>query len=186
MPNKINLPGILIKPVPIENNGGIIFKFHIGRGSFANPLFFTSPELLKLLPKLNAHTLPKNSLLGQWTYNKERYIPSEDLVFEEHVAPFSFVKDSEKFLNKGIARALEEKCLLELKKRYGQSTIVPFGGANPKRMMSLRRRGINTRKTGVFSGQGVFTYEAKLTKMLESLKARKRTRRRISQIIRKR
>jgi hypothetical protein len=186
MSTKINLLGILIKPVPIENNGGITFEFHIARGSPANPLFFTSPALVDVLSKLDRSALPKNSILGKWEYFKERYIPREFPLFEVKSKPFRFVADNKALLDKGIAPGLEEKCFSELKRRYGQSTIIPFWEANEQRMKSLIRSGISVKKIGVLRGKDIFTYEAKLTKMLEGLKARKRRRRRLSQLYKRR
>ena len=186
MPNKLNLSGILIKPVLIENNGGITFEFHIGKGSPANPLFFTNPALVKILQKKQGDYLSEGMVLGEWHYYKNNYIPSENPILEENIRTFHFVKESKELNGIGIARGLEEKVLSELKKRYGVFRVIPFGNANSRRASSLTRRGIAVRYIGALKGEALHTYDAGSSEMFQTLRMKKRARRRISQIIRKR
>jgi len=143
-------------------------------GNWADSLFFTSPELRKVIrehprwKKMEKIGSIGFSLLGE--------------KIEQQTYPFSELKKEGKVLiGKGIGSGLEEKVLSHLERRVGNVVVEPsFGMAGEKRVNQLKRRNVR-HKADSFN-----PYSIKLRRMLDAIKMVKRRRKRVTQQLRRR
>lgn len=164
---KISILGIKIRPIELNVNEPIMtFVFEIAEGSPADPLFYSSPRLRTALGK----EPPVGAAIGHLSYffsSKDAKKPEK--VFEA-VYPFHFAKRIMGGLSKkGIASELERKCLIEMKKRFGNFQILPFLGiAEKPRRKQVSARGIRT------TTKTVPEYRANSEQMLSGINAVRR------------
>ncbi len=141
MPEKPVLRGIKIEPY--YSPDGMLFHFSVGTGHAGDPLFLTTPTMRGALED-SPHLKP-GQVLGHITYHGYRFEEGrQEGAFDEEVYPF-FNEPSiaPKLRRKGIASRLEERALMELKRRFGGGLkIHPHLNVEEPRKRQLAERGI--------------------------------------------
>jgi len=148
---KVSKPllGIVITPEEMDLRDGTVgadFQFKIGRGSFANPLFYSSPKLRELMAK---HSMQEGRRVGYIEYHS-------DVVPEDRGShnirglayPFYHLRGGVRhdFNRKGIATELERKALAYLRRQVGSKAVINSKCVSEGRARQLAARGITARK----------------------------------------
>ncbi len=150
------------------------YSFEFAIGTYADPLFFTSPELRKIIDK-NPHW-KKQIKIGTIDFMR-----SGDKVMQQHIFPFGELeKEDRKLIRKGIGAGLEKKVLVDFRKRFGDVKLEPsFGLTGPDRTRQLEKRGIR------FNPEQIPSHITKLSRMLSAINKVRRRSKRVRQQTRK-
>ena len=175
MVKKKEIWGLKVVPNPKEPEKHQMFQnydIEIAQGTWADPLFFTSPTLREIIGKNGE--LKKFGKTGSIEFS----LQGEKVI--QHTYPFSKLGKKDKlFIGKGVGTGIEEKALAHLEKRFGNVTIEPsFGLAGEKRIGQLKRR--NVKYSDSFEA-----YSIKIRKMRDAIKMAKRRGKRIRQKLRR-
>jgi hypothetical protein len=146
------------------------YTFEFTHGSYADPMFFTSPALRNAIEK-NPHW-EKNKKIGSI-----EFLPSGEGIMQQHTYPFvELKKEDRKLIGLGIGIGLERKVLSDFKKRFGNIILEPsFDLTGPNRARQLEFRGIK------FNPEKIPSYHTKVSRMLDAINMIKRRRKRITQ-----
>ncbi|MFA6268593.1 MAG: hypothetical protein WCW13_06720 [archaeon] len=146
---KILVLGIKLTPYPFENTSlsqGVQFDLRVEKGSPANPLFYSSPKLRKILEK---HPELVEYSIGHYSFDHAPHTKEGRAVFEENPDPFGYLEGrvAKEFKRKGIALEIERKVVTELRKRFGPIIIEPFLGISSRaRNKQMFARRVNVSK----------------------------------------
>jgi hypothetical protein len=79
------LIGIVAKAEPLKKELGLEVNFYIAEGSFADPMFFTSPAIRKAIAE--GEILSKTSPIGHIRYKLLEHLPNHNAVYTENFNP---------------------------------------------------------------------------------------------------
>ncbi|MFA6065297.1 MAG: hypothetical protein WCW44_06045 [archaeon] len=174
---KNRIPGLKMSTLASNSPDGklesVHFDFKVGFGSFADPMFFSSPALREVL---TAHPLKEGARAGFISYT------SSGGHVEQAVYPFRYLDGtplSGKLNRKGIASELEKRTLRVMIKKYGDLKLVPFMGLTRYEgaKMLLSR--------GILRELGPWVKPVKTKRMQEAISATKRRRKRLTQMMKR-
>jgi len=153
IPKKL-IPGIQIVEVPGANRRTTRFEFKVTEGSFADPLFYSSPrlrELLKKFPPLKGRNIGYTSYFFFSRKSKKpkaaggrfsvRSYPFENLKSYSDRGKGSFI-EVEEFRGKFIASELQKKTHREMIKRHGEIEVMPAYYVSQPGRRQMAARGI--------------------------------------------
>jgi hypothetical protein len=154
------------KSKSVEELGSMEFVVKVDYGSFADPLFYSSPRLRAVIEKY-----PKliGDKIGTMEYSGFSFSKKSPVL---HVLNYPFLylkKELLDFKGKGFALELERKVISAIKQRFGNVIIKPLALVSLERRKRLISRGI---KAGAVSG-----YSQSATGMLSKINATRRANR---------
>ncbi len=166
MVKKKLIPGLKIVEVPGANRRTTKFEFKVTEGSFADPMFYSSPRLreqFKKFPYLKGRNI---GYISYYFYSREskmkgvvggrfsvKNYPFANLNSYSNQSGGGF-KEVEEFMGKFIASDLEKKTLREMVKRHGEIEVMPaYHMAQPgRRQMAARGIEIINRRHHTLAG----------------------------------
>ncbi len=124
------LIGIVAKVEPLKREAGLEVNFYVAEGSYANPLFFTSPAVRKAIAQ--GELLSKSLPIGHIRYKLLERLPNHNAVYSENFNPTGakYSYENGVFRKAGVGINLHKIAMRELLKLEGGRETLLAPSAN--------------------------------------------------------